>query len=191
MRRYANRDIRRFLRAVSRQLSRPFKLVVIGGAAASLSFRVRGGTMDIDTSVDPQPLSKASNAARRATGLEIPLAKATVIEAPRRYEQRLKRVPLIGSTKLQIFVPERHDWALMKMARLELKDIEHIKEVSKRMGFKKEVLLKRFREEMAETPILRDRLLLHFLAMMEELFGSKEAARIERALAEDLRRRSV
>lgn len=47
MKHYVGRDIRRFLRAVDKHAAKPFRMDVIGGAAAALSFQVEIGTEDI------------------------------------------------------------------------------------------------------------------------------------------------
>ncbi|MBI4565709.1 MAG: hypothetical protein HY716_13530 [Planctomycetes bacterium] len=86
-----------------------------------------------------------------------------------------------GLKKLQLVVPERHDWALMKITRLIEKDIEDIKEVAASAGFDKAVFLARFIEEMTHIEP-RDRLVRQFLAMMEELYGEAEADRMEGAI---------
>lgn len=182
MRRFAPREIRAFLRAVDRHATEPFRLVVIGGAAAALSFRARSGTADIDTANNSTGLRKACERACRETGWEVPLGPAGVFDGPYEYESRLRRVALRGVRNLEIFVPERHDWALMKIVRLIEKDVEDIKEVAGRVGFKKEVLLRRFLEEMTRVIGRREDLVLNFLAMMEELYGKVEADRMEKSI---------
>lgn len=63
-------EIEDFLRALDRQLEDPFRLVVIGGAAAALSFETTSGTFDIDAVNDVSSLEQSSKAARAETGLD-------------------------------------------------------------------------------------------------------------------------
>jgi len=179
---FAVREIRGFLRAVDRHAEGPFRLVVVGGAAASLSFRARSGTADIDTANNSTGLRKACERARRETGWEVPLGPAGVFDGPYEYESRLKRVPIRGLRNLEIFVPEKHDWALMKIIRLIEKDIEDIKEVAGTVGLEKVVMLERFLGEMTHVIGRREDLIRNFLAMMEELYGAEEADRMEKAI---------
>jgi len=175
-------EIVRFLQAVDRHLDKPFRLDVIGGAAALLSFRIDSGTVDIDAANNVAGLQKACRAARDETGLAIPLSSAGIYDGPYEYERRMKRVPIRGLRKLQVFVPEKHDWALMKIVRLIEKDIEDIREVDKKAGFSRTTFLKRFLEEMTHVTGRREDLILSFLTMMETLFGPTEAGRMEKAI---------
>lgn len=181
MRRFAGGEIRIFLRAVDRHAGRPCRLVVIGGAAAALSFRMAGGTLDIDTTSSVAALEEACRTAREETGLEIPLGRVSVFEAPYEYESRLRKAPMRGLRKLTVLIPEKHDWAFMKIARLLDKDIEHVKSVSAAVGLDKDVFLDRFLLEMTHIEPQK-RLVQDYLAMMEELYGKDEADRMENAI---------
>ena len=182
MKQFPGREIVRFLQAVDRHLDEPFRLDVIGGAAALLSFRIDSGTVDIDAANNVAGLQDACRAARDETGLDIPVSTAGIYDGPYFYERRMKRVPIRGLRKLQVFVPEKHDWALMKIVRLIEKDIEDIREVDEKAGFRRAVFLKRFLDEMTHVTGRREDLIVSFLTMMEELFGSEEAARMEKAI---------
>jgi hypothetical protein len=182
MRLFAARELRAFLKAVDRHALTPSRLVVIGGAAAALSFRATSGTADIDTANNTTGLREACEHARRETGWELPLGPAGVFDGPYEYESRLKRVSIRGLRNLQVLVPEKHDWALMKIVRLIEKDIEDIREVAGRIGLDPSILLDRFLSEMTHVIGRRETLVLNFLAMMEELFGKAEADRMEKAI---------
>ncbi len=56
MRRFVTAELRSFLHAVDGFLEEPADLVVIGGAAAALAYRVPFATKDIDTMSDPREL---------------------------------------------------------------------------------------------------------------------------------------
>jgi hypothetical protein len=182
MKRFVSSELRKFLRSLDRHLPGPFSLIVIGGAAASLTLDPKKATVDIDTANKVGTIQGACNAAREETGLRIPLAFATTYEAPRSYEHRLKHILLPGLKRLKLLAPEKHDWALMKMARLAEKDIEDVKAVFRIRGFSKDVLLERFRTEMVGPGRPTDRLAIHFLAMVEKLWGPAEATRMEQAI---------
>lgn len=181
MRRFVRSEIRTYLKALDRHVPKDFTLVIIGGAAAALSFGAKGGTVDIDTTNKVQALAAACGAARKETGLAIPLGRASVYDAPRKYESRLHRLRMPEFRKLAVLVPEKHDWALMKVARFEDKDAEHIKAASESVGFDEKILKERFLSEMTHIQP-RPRLVIHFLAMMEELFGELEADRTQQEI---------
>jgi len=106
------------------------------------------------------------------------LDTVSVFDAPYEYENRLEPLAIRGLKKLKLFVPERHDWAFMKITRLLEKDIKHIQEAAKTVGFSKELFLERFLSEMTHIEPQR-RLILDFLAMMEVLYGKAEANHME------------
>ena len=164
MKQFPGSEIVRFLQAVDRHLDKPFRLEVI------------------DAANNVSGLQKACRAAREETGLPIPLTSAGIYDGPYFYERRMKRVPIRGLRNLQVFVPEKHDWALMKIVRLIEKDIEDIREVDEKAGFRSSTFLKRFLEEMTHVTGRREDLVFSFLTMMEELFGPAVAARMEKAI---------
>jgi hypothetical protein len=178
MKRFAGTEIRSFLKVVDRHVDRPAKLVIIGGAAAALSLGSKFGTTDIGTANKTAAIESACQEARKESGLQIPLGMASVFQTPYEYEKRLVPLSIPGLKNLHVLVPEKHDWALMKITRLLEKDISHILDVSKTVGFNKKVFLDRFIKEMnhiePSKPLIAD-----FLAMMEELYGDKEADRME------------
>lgn len=182
MKQFAGKEISEFLKGVDKHLDQPFRLDIIGGAAASLAFRIKSGTMDIDTANSAVQIEKACALARKDTGLDIPLGTASVFDGPYEYESRMKRLPIGSLKRLQVFVPEKHDWVLMKIVRLIDKDIEDIKQVSAKVRLNKSVLLKRFLEEMTHVIGRPSQLVMNFLTMMEELYGRAEADRMEKAI---------
>lgn len=176
-------EIETFLRSLDRQLKEPFRLVVIGGAAAALSFKTTSGTLDIDAANDVSAIETASQTARAETNLVIPLSSVGgVFDAPYEYESRLGRVSISGLRRLEILVPEKHDWALMKIVRLNEKDRRDIREVRKEIGLEKAVFLSRMEGEMTHVAP-RKRLFDQFLVMMEELYGPAEADRMGKSLS--------
>jgi hypothetical protein len=184
MRRFSRKDLEIFLKAVDRHAPKDSKLVIIGGAAAALTYGSPSGTVDIDTANNVSPLQKAYEAARRETNLQVPLALATVFDAPIQYKTRLTKLPLKGLRHLEVLVPEKHDWALSKISRLEAKDLEHLKAAFKTVKFDLATLENRFRSEMFHLEP-RDRVMINFLAVLAELFGEREAARFQPILRGD------
>ena len=180
MKRFNRVQLETFLTAVDRRTPKKFKVVILGGAAAVLSFGAKS-TMDIDTATAVSYLRQAYETARQETGLPIPFALATVITAPSGYQSRLKRLHLPGLQNLAVYLLEKHDWALSKINRLEDKDMEHLKAAHKTVKFDVKILESRLQSEMSHVHP-RERLEIHFLAVIAELFGEREAARIQQAL---------
>lgn len=187
MRRFVSEDIRLYLVAVDRHLSEPFEIEVIGGAAAALMLDFESDTEDIDTTTSVARIEETLEAARQETGLDIPVGVAGVWDAPYEYRKRRKRIRLPGIDRLRIYVPEKHDWALMKIVRAKDKDLQHIKEVNAKVGFKSGVFLNRFVSEMTHVIGSKKNLLWNFLAVMAELYGDEEAERMRAYILSDRR----
>lgn len=124
-------ELKRFLVAVDRALTRRVSLIVIGGSALSLGYGVTSVTTDIDTyggvvatggmrdidtfghrtasaSDGPAGLDAIDDAARTAradTGLDIPIAESTIAQFTDGFETRLLRV-LPDLERLELWVPE-------------------------------------------------------------------------------------
>lgn len=137
-------ELETFLVALDRNLSRPFDLEIIGEAATILTLGAQSGTKDIDAVTNTAPIQPAVDAAREETGLNIPLTSVGIYDIPYYYEKRLRLVPIPGLSKLRVYVPEKHDWALTKIMRALQKDVEDIVEVADTVGLSKNVFLKRF-----------------------------------------------
>jgi hypothetical protein len=89
---YVRAEIERFLRAVDLALKRPATVVVIGGGAAALKYRIDDPTTDIDTfNALGADLKRAIRAAREATGLAMPFEQSGVADGPYDFEDRLLR----------------------------------------------------------------------------------------------------
>lgn len=182
MRRFVGSEIKTFLKAVDANLAAPFRVVVIGGAAASLAFQSDRGTRDIDTINDSSPIRKAIEAAARATGLQIPVSPAGVWDGPYEYEDRLRRVRIRGLKRLQVFVPEVHDWVLMKSMRADERDLQAVKDVASRKKLDRRLLCDRFTTEMTHVMGAPKRIEGNFLAMIEYVFGVQAADDAERRI---------
>ena len=117
MRYYVRAEIERFFRAVDRALKRPATVIIIGGGAAALKYRIDDPTTDIDTfNALGADLRRAIDAARKVTGLAMPFEQSGVADGPYDFEDRLLRA-MSRLARLTVLVPERHDLALMKTVR--------------------------------------------------------------------------
>ncbi len=116
MRYYVRAEIERFLRAVDRALKRPATIIIIGGGAAALKYRIDDPTTDIDTfNALGADLRRAIDAARKATGFALPFEQSGVADGPYEFEDRLLRaMPRLA--RLTVLVPERHDLALSMLS---------------------------------------------------------------------------
>lgn len=181
---YSPNDLAAFLLAADKHLKRKVTVEMIGGAVAALSFGADSGTGDIDTLTSLQKAAEdAFEAARKETGLQIPVGRVGVSEVPYEYATRLERLAVPTLTNLEVKIPEKHDWALMKITRLLGKDAEDIAEVYGTIGFDKDIFLERFLNEMTHTSGSRSELVYNFLSMMGALYGKNEEERMRQAIA--------
>ncbi len=181
MRYYVRAEIERFLRAVDKALKRRATIIVIGGGAAALKYRIDDPTTDIDTfNALGAELRRAIEAAREATGLPMPFEQSGVADGPYDFENRLLRA-LPSLMRLTVVVPERHDLALMKTVRGDQADFTKLQAIHERTPFDLSVLLQRYEEEMGHVVIDPRRLRGNFLALVESLFP-EAATLVKKAL---------
>jgi hypothetical protein len=190
MRYYVRAEIERFLRAVDVALKRPATIVVTGGGAAALKYRIDDPTTDIDTfSALGADLRRAIAVARRATGLAMPFEQSGVADGPHGFEDRLLgAMPRLG--RLRVLVPERHDLALMKTVRGDQADFAKLQAIHARQPFDLALLLQRYEEEMGHVVIDPLRLRGNFLALVESLFP-EAVPLVEKALERPSQRRQL
>lgn len=155
MRYYVRAEIERFLRAVDKALKGRATVVVIGGGAAAIKYRIDDPTTDIDTfNALGADLRSAIEAARKATGLPMPFEQSGVADGPYEFEERLLRA-MPSLTRLTVLVPERHDLALMKTVRGDEADFAKLQAIHTRTPFDLSVLLQRYDKEMGHVVIDR------------------------------------
>lgn len=182
MRYYVRSEIERFLRAVDKALKRRATIIVIGGGAAAVKYRVDDPTTDIDTfNALGADLRRAIDAARKATGMPMPFEQSGVADGPYGFEDRLLRA-LPNLVRLSVLVPERHDLALMKTLRGDQADFAKLQAIHDRTPFDLSVLLQRYEQEMGHVVIDPRSLRGNFLALVESLFP--EAATLVRKALE-------
>lgn len=178
-------ELVRFVVAVDTHLSRRFPLLMIGGSAARLAYRVEGVTRDIDTPTgDYEELLPAFEAARADTGLNIPLQHVGVIDPPYDYESRLERLKHPSLENLQIFVPEKHDLVLMKTVRGQEPDLQTAVEMKANVGLDIDILISRYLAEVTQATGDLRMLDLNFLTLIHRLYGSEAQAMAKRELAQ-------
>ena len=183
MRKFHRNELTRFLESVDEHLPGPRRVILIGGAAASLAYGISRVTTDVDTITDLSDLREALQAARSDTGLDIPFQFVAVFDAPYDYEDRLTPIDL-GLDKLQVVVPEKHDLALMKAVRGQENDLEAIEQIAQRVGLDRAILVDRFRTEMTHVTGTSGRLRTNFLSVIERLYGESEADRVNSELTD-------
>jgi hypothetical protein len=92
MRGFLREQLEQFLKAVDTALVHPVEIIVIGGSAAALHYGVDVATRDIDTWTNVEAaLATAADRARSATGLDVPIQRSGVADAPVDFESRLER----------------------------------------------------------------------------------------------------
>lgn len=186
MRRFEATELERFLRAVDEVLDHAFELWLIGGSAAALGYGVRSATRDLDTLDSKHELiQSALDAARRSTGLDIPIETAGIYDAPHDFEDRAVVVSIDGLEHLLIKVPEKHDLVLMKMMRGEEQDLAVAEEIHRLHRLDMDTLIDRYLNEMDAAIGRRSTLDLNCRALVLRLYG--EAA--ERDAEERIRAR--
>ena len=177
---FSKDELLKFLQAVDDSLSEPVELTIIGGAAAALHYGATQVTNDIDTWERlTSVVLKAVREAAEKTGLKIPVNQVGIAESPYFYQDRLIRLKL-RFRKLVVRVPERHDLALMKMARGTQHDLAVLEQMHAVQAFDLETLVSRFEEEMGET-IAPDSVLRPLMRMLiERLFGKDASKKLKR-----------
>jgi hypothetical protein len=183
---YVRAEIERFLRAVDRALKRPATVIIIGGGAAAVKYRIDDPTTDIDTfNALGTDLRRTIDAARKETGLPMPFEQSGVADGPYCFEDRLLRA-MPRLSRLTVLVPERHDLALMKTMRGDQADFAKLRAIHDRKPFDLRVLLSRYVEEMDHVIIDPRRLRGNFLALVESLFPDAVTL-VEKALDRPVR----
>lgn len=182
MKKYNKDEIEHFLLAIDQNMNAPFKLIIIGGTAAALAYHVTSFTKDIDTVNNIEAIKKAYEAAKKKTGLDIPMGPVGVEDGPYNYQDRLEEYRIPGSKHLKIFIPERHDFVLMKMIRGQQNDIDMVKEIHKASQLDYEKLIDLIKTEMTSVTGNKNRIKSNLLLMFEALFSDRKLFDAEKQL---------
>src|SRR5713226_8523285 len=162
-----------FLGRVDRELTAPCTIFLIGGSAVSIIDPAHS-TSDVDLLSPGSEEFDAAVARLRARGEPVlPVQVVGIAEAPEGLEQRAQRVALESATRLTVFVPERHDLAMMKLARGYEHDLQALEDIHRLQPFEVETLVARYHETEVAGP--RRRFALALLDLIARLFGDDEA----------------
>jgi len=173
-------EIRAFLQAVDRHLTRRVRVEIIGGSAAALAHGATSTTTDLDTfTATNNELLEAVARASEETGLEIPVSQATVADVPYNYEDRLER-QLPELKNLEVWVLEKHDLVLSKTVRCYEHDLQQVLEIHQSVGLSFDVLVERFESEMNNAIGDPARIRANFLILIETVFGELKRAAAEK-----------
>ncbi len=182
---YTRTHLVKFLHALDDELPRKMTIVIIGGASLSLAYVFTNTTVDVDLLKKMNSdLSEAIERAKIKTNLEIKVSTADVRAEILNLEKRLFTPTLLnGFKKLQILIPEKHDIALMKAARMEARDLEDIRELHFLEQLDSNVLFERFQKEVLPLVSGSDELAkARFLEMIDSLFGEDKANEFEKKI---------
>ena len=180
---YSREELAQFFEAVDECLKEPARMVLVGGSAVILAYGVATVTEDIDTfSGSTAPLEAAIQLACERTGMEPPVTRSGVAQAPDGYEERLVRQPT-GGEFLELYVLEKHDLAISKALRGDERDRQHLVALHQQSPLEFETLVSRFRDDLlpvyvGDSAPITD----YFLWVVEELFGELKLVTAKRLL---------
>jgi len=170
-----------FLKSIDGQLTQSCTVVVIGGSAVA-AIDPAHATTDIDLlAPGSRDFDEAVERLRSIGAPTLPVQVVTIAEGPEGFADRVLVVPIEGALKLSVFVPERHDLAMMKLARGYEHDLQALEDIHRIEPFDLETLVSRFHETDVVGP--RRRFALALLDLVARLFGEEEAK--ERSLLLD------
>lgn len=170
-----------FLRALDRNLPRPARAVVIGGAAAAVAYDAGTKTADVDLFTGAsKDVLEAAHEARRQTGLAIAVAAAPVADLPYNYEERLRPARGLRLAKLSLVFPDKYDLALAKAVRGYQHDIDAIAAIHRRHRLARKTLVSRFEAEMSHAVGDPARIRLNIVMVVARLYGFEEGRRLAR-----------
>lgn len=184
-----------FLRLVDDELRSDASLVIVGGAAIALAYRGRQYvTSDIDvfrSEGDGLEIALASAASKSDKPVPVTYVGGIGV-IPLDYEDRIVRI-LEDLKRLTVHVPERHDLAIMKIARGTEHDLAGVEEVHVAKPLSLDLLVARFEEVLPLVTGPLSEFQWSFLAAVNRLFSNAETDRakqeIERLTKEFRRRR--
>lgn len=165
-----------FLRRLDRKLRRPIKGYLIGGGGLVLAFGIPRFTADLDflRTEETEELGKILEANReefKDLVFQIQLLPPDWFPLPEDYETKAARLPGRGLKRLQIWVLEKEDLILAKLARGSSKDFEDIRWLAGNFPIEAEGLLERYRRGRKNLGAGLPRVDRAFLYLMRDLFG--------------------
>ena len=162
-----------FLGRVDRELAAPSIIFLIGGSAVSIIDPAHS-TSDVDL-LSPGSVEFDAAVARLGARGEpvLPIQVVGIAEGPEGLEERAQKIALEGATQLTVLVPERHDLAIMKLARGYEHDLQALEDIHRLHPFEVETLVARYQATEVVGP--RRRFALALLDLVARLFGDDEA----------------
>lgn len=182
MKRFTAEELENFLISIDSFLTKEVVIIVIGGTAAALAYKVTESTQDIDTWNSTKGLTKAYEQAKEETKLNIPLGQVFVGDAPHGFEDRLVPYKPEVFKKLKVLVPEVIDLILMKTLRGYEHDLKAIEQMVKNEKVKSQDLIVRYVEELGAAIGNKRKLDMNFLGMIERCFGRKVAEKAQQEI---------
>jgi Nucleotidyltransferase of unknown function (DUF6036) len=172
-----------FIRALDRHLRKKVRIVVIGGAAASVGYDSDTRTADIDIFTilrgSTESLAEAAELAREETGLGVGVGAATVADLPYNYEARLRPIRGLNLKNLTIVIPEKYDLALSKAMRGYEHDIVAVRGMHERHRLSERTLVARFETELMKEAVADPRkVALNVVPVVERLYGFTAARKL-------------
>ena len=172
-----------FIRALDRHIAARVRVVIVGGAAATVGYDSAIKTTDIGVfrvlEGSPAALAKAAGLARQETGLGVSVAAATVADLPYNYETRLKPVRGLQLKNLAILIPDKYDLALSKTMRGHPHDIEAVKSMSDHHHLARRTLVERFESELMNQAVADPRKIgLNVVMVVARLYGFEEGRKL-------------
>lgn len=189
LRKFTTAECEDFLRHVDGVLSHSCQIVLIGGGAVALKYDGTHATTDLDLwsvvvrNGEERVFWDAVDRARALVTSPVPIQRATIAEPPYSFEERLLPLPITGLRRLEVFVPEAHDLALMKVARGEAHDLEAIEDIHRASPLDLETLIARYSETAPQVMGSTEMHRLNFLAAVARLFGDEAADQVDRRTA--------
>lgn len=180
MRRFLRADLEHVLRQIDARLAAPCSVIVIGGTVSSLSWRPQHATTDLDVWSADSAFWDACRALAASNALSVPVQAVSIAEPPQEFEGRVEPVSIPDLRYLHVLVPERHDWAMMKVARGVESDFQAIEALHASSPLQLETLSSRYRETLVMGP--RRRFRLKFLDLVSRLFGDDVAGDVDASL---------
>jgi hypothetical protein len=91
--------------------------------------------------------------------------------APHAWRERRLRVAFPRLARTRVFLPEPHDWAILRAARALATDLDAVEAHHRREPLRLVILVSRYLEAVGGSPEAESRLRPGFLALVERLFG--------------------
>lgn len=180
MRRFDRAQAISFLHALDACLTGDVDVFVVGGMAAILGYHADVKTADIDvyaiekgTAAD---LQQAARTARKVTGIDLSIGRASVAELPYEYDDRTKAVRGVNFHRLTVIVPDKYDLVLSKAVRAYPHDLDAIRSIHEHHRLSERTLAKRFETEIWKIANTNPRsFALNMVAVIRVLYGEARA----------------